>query len=211
MVGNRVRGVRDLALVLGAALACTAGAPGASPPQLAEAPFAALPRVAEPSVCERIVAIAVSKRERRLRAQCEGGGLIEMAVALGRGAAGPKLHMGDSRTPEGHYRIGAARPSRFHQFIPFDYPSLSDAETAHVDGRLSDADYRRIAAAHEHGQAPPADTALGGFLGIHGEGEGWRGDSRLLDWTLGCIGLSDADVDFIAARSAAGTPLAILP
>src|SRR5262245_49789715 len=109
MVGNRVR---DLALVFGAALACVAGSAGAPPPP--EAPRALLPRVAEPAACERIVAIAVSKRERRLRARCEGGAQVEMVVALGRGAAGPKLRTGDSRTPEGQYRIGGARPSRFH-------------------------------------------------------------------------------------------------
>jgi murein L,D-transpeptidase YafK len=215
MVGNRVRGVRDLALVFGAALACAPAGPrvpaALPPPVLAESAAEPLARIAEPAVCERILAIAVSKRDRRLRAACEGGAQVEMVVALGRGAAGPKLHTGDSRTPEGQYRIGAARPSRFHQFIPFDYPSLSDAETARAQGRLSDADYRRIAAAHEHGESPPADTALGGFLGLHGEGERWRGDSRLLDWTLGCIALSDADVDFIAARSAEGTPLSIVP
>jgi len=165
-----------------------------------------------PPPCERIVAISVSKRERRLRVQCEGGSLVEMAVALGRGEGGPKRQMGDARTPEGHYRLsGPARASRFHRFIPFDYPSVSDAATAHTEGRLADGDYRRIEAAHANGEVPPADTALGGHLGIHGEGERWRGDSRLLDWTLGCIGLADADVDFIAARSAVGTPVEIFP
>jgi murein L,D-transpeptidase YafK len=165
-----------------------------------------------PSPCERIVAISVSKRDRLLRAQCEGGALVEMVVALGRGVGGPKLQMGDARTPEGHYRLsGPARASRFHRFIPFDYPSLADAATAHAHGRLADADYHRIEAAYARGEAPPADTTLGGHLGIHGEGERWRGDSRLLDWTLGCIGLADADVDFIAARSAIGTPVWIGP
>ncbi len=165
-----------------------------------------------PAACERIVAIAVSKRERRLRAECEGGALIEMVVALGRGDEGPKLRVGDSRTPEGRYRVsGPPRQSRFHQFIPIDYPSLSDAEAAHGEGRLSDVEYRRIAAAHAQGQPPPADTALGGYLGLHGEGKRWHGDSRLLDWTLGCLGLADADVEFIAARLAVGTPVSIFP
>jgi murein L,D-transpeptidase YafK len=193
-------------------LACAPGAPAGSPPPLAVMPPAPPPRVGAPAACERIVAIAVSKRERRLRAECEGGALVEMVVALGRGAAGPKLRVGDSRTPEGRYRIsGPPRQSRFHQFIPIDYPSLSDAEIAHSEGRLSDADYRRIAAAHAQGQPPPADTALGGYVGLHGEGKRWHGDTRLIDWTLGCIGLADADVDFIAARLDVGTPVSIVP
>jgi murein L,D-transpeptidase YafK len=162
--------------------------------------------------CERIVSISVSKHDRRLRVYCEDGTRVEMVVALGRGTGGAKREMGDARTPEGHYRFsGPARASRFHRFIPFDYPSLSDAESARIQGRLDDGGYRRIAAAYARGEAPPADTVLGGQLGIHGEGERWRGDSRLLDWTLGCIGLADADVDFIAARSAIGTPVWIGP
>src|SRR2546426_3669287 len=147
--------------------------------------------------CYRIVAIEVSKRERRLRAHCEGGGVVEMTVALGRQPTGPKRDAGDTHTPEGHYRIsGSPRPSRFHRFVPIDYPSMADAETARAEGRLSKADYRRIADAHARGDPPPADTALGGHLGFHGEGKRWRGDSRFLDWTYGCIALADADVDF---------------
>jgi murein L,D-transpeptidase YafK len=179
-----------------------------SPPPVSNAP----PELHAPPPCERIAAIAVIKRERRLLAYCDGGGLVEMVAALGRGAAGPKRGLGDARTPEGEYRVaGSPRLSRFHQFIPIDYPSLADAEAAHSEGRLSDGDYRRIAAAHADGQEPPPDTSLGGSLGIHGEGMKWRGKSRQLDWTLGCIGVTDADVDFLAERIAIGTPVSILP
>jgi hypothetical protein len=165
-----------------------------------------------PAPCERIAAITVIKRERRLFAYCDGGALVQMGVALGRGATGPKRVLGDARTPEGAYRVaGPPRGSRFHQFIPIDYPSLADAEDARTEGRLSEAEYRRIAAAHAQDEPPPADTALGGYLGLHGEGVRWRGDSRRRDWTLGCIGLADADVDFLAARISVGTPVSILP
>jgi murein L,D-transpeptidase YafK len=135
-----------------------------------------------------------------------------MTVALGRDTDGPKRNAGDARTPEGYYRIsGPPRPSRFYRFVPIDYPSMADAATARADGRLSEADYRRIAAAHGLGKPPPADTALGGHFGFHGEGKRWRGDSRYLDWTNGCIGLTDADVDFIAERTAIGTQVMIAP
>jgi hypothetical protein len=175
-------------------------------------PAVPLPPRPAPAAWERIVAIEVSKRERRLRALCEGGGTVEMQVALGRGTAGPKRKGGDARTPEGRYRIsGSPRASRFHRFVPIDYPSLADAEIARTEGRLSERDYRRIAAALARGAAPPANTALGGHLGFHGEGKRWRGDSPYLDWTYGCIGLSDADVDFLAAHSGVGTPVVIQP
>jgi len=192
-----------------AALLASACAPAPAPPVPALAPLA----VPAPAPgCDRILVIEVAKRERRLRARCESGGVIEMPVALGRRSQGDKRGVGDSRTPEGHYRIsGPARLSRFHRFIPIDYPSMADAATARAEGRLSEADYRRIAAAHGLAEPPPADTALGGYLGLHGEGKKWRGDSRFLDWTHGCIGLADADIDFIAARSSVGTPVVIVP
>jgi len=198
------------AVLLACACARTPPALPAPPPAVPPAPP---PDLLAPAACDRIVAIEVSKRERRLRARCEGGGVVEMPVALGRESDGPKREEGDSRTPEGHYRIsGPPRPSRrFHRFVPIDYPSLADAATARAEGRLSEAEYREIAAAHGLGEPPPANTALGGYLGFHGEGKRWRGDSRFLDWTYGCIGLPDADVDFIADRSAVGTPVSIEP
>lgn len=191
-----------------ALLACACARPPAALPP----PPAPPPELQVPARCERILAIEVSKRERRLRARCTGGGVVEMRVAVGRGSAGHKRDAGDARTPEGYYRIsGPPRSSRFHRFVPIDYPSLTDAATARAEGRLSESDYRRIAEAHGLGEPPPADTALGGQLGFHGEGTRWRGDSRFLDWTDGCIGLADADIDFIAARTRIGTPVVIAP
>jgi murein L,D-transpeptidase YafK len=181
-------------------------APPAPPPAPAPAP---LP---EPPPCLRILRIEVSKSERRLSAHCEGGVVVEMTVALGRENGGPKRQEGDMRTPEGWYRVsGPARPSRFHLFLPIDYPSLDDALAAREDKRLSKAEFRRILAALAEGEAPPPNTALGGHLGFHGEGDRWRGDSDGLDWTLGCVAVSDANMEFLAAHTEVGTPVVIRP
>jgi len=175
-------------------------------------PLPPAPDSVPPPPCEHITQIEVSKRERRLRAHCDGGAVVEMTVALGREAGGAKRDAGDSRTPEGDYQIsGPPRTSRFHRFIPIDYPSVADAEAAHAEARLSEAAYQRIVAAHARGEPPPGDTALGGELGFHGEGERWRGDSLHLDWTYGCVALADADIDFLAERSEVGTPVVIRP
>src|SRR5262245_60252152 len=114
-----------------------ARAPG--PPPAVEPPA---PAIASPPPCPQIVLIEVRKRDRRLRARCDGGEVVEMPVALGRASTGPKRGVGDERTPEGYYRIsGPPRPSRFHVFVPIDYPSLADAATAYAEGRLSDTEY----------------------------------------------------------------------
>jgi murein L,D-transpeptidase YafK len=164
-----------------------------------------------PTACHRIERMIVHKGERRLWAHCEGGAVVTLPVALGRGLAGPKQVQGDQRTPEGDYRIvGSARASRFHRYIAIDYPSRSDADRSLAEGRISRADHARIEDAHRRGALPPFDTPLGGDIGFHGEGERWRGESGDLDWTFGCIALSDGDMDFLIARAPAGTPISIL-
>jgi hypothetical protein len=95
--------------------------------------------------------------------------------------------------------------------VPIDYPSVADADLALAERRISAADHARIVTAHGRGELPPQDTALGGELGLHGEGRRWRGESKTLDWTYGCIALTDAELDFVAERAAPGTPISIVP
>ena len=163
-----------------------------------------------PGPCLHIERLVANKAERTLRVHCEGGATFTFAAAFGRDP-GTKRAAGDERTPEGDYRVaGPARPSRFHRFLPIDYPSAADADAALAAGRLSPADHRRIVEAHRRGELPPADTPLGGLLGLHGEGARWRGDSKQLDWTYGCIALPDTELDFVIARVRQGTPITIL-
>lgn len=147
-----------------------------------------------------------------LRVVCKQGAERRLKVALGRDPTGPKLEAGDQRTPEGLYRIAAPpRPSRFHRFVLIDYPSPRDADRALEAGRIGEADHARILGAHAQGELPPQDTPLGGGLGLHGEGKRWNGQSTHLDWTYGCVALSDTDIDFIAERAPPGTLVVIRP
>jgi murein L,D-transpeptidase YafK len=176
------------------------------------APPVVLPEPQPPPECRIIVRIEVRKKERVLEAHCERGAIVKMTAAVGREPLGPKVASGDLRTPEGWYRVsGHAEPGRFHRFIPIDYPSEEDARRALEEGRISERDYGRIARARDQGLRPPPDTPLGGDLGFHGEGERWRGDSADLDWTYGCIAVTDAEIDFLAERLDVGTPVLILP
>jgi murein L,D-transpeptidase YafK len=165
-----------------------------------------------PPPCEAIYRLEVRKGERTLVADCEGGARLEFTVALSRDPDGPKRRAGDWKTPEGTYRIsGAPRRSRFHLFVPIDYPARPDVEAGLRDGVIDARTARRLLAALASGELLPQDTPLGGTLGFHGEGERWAGDSHLLDWTYGCFALSDEDIDFIATRAPVGTPVVILP
>lgn len=161
--------------------------------------------------CERILRLEVHKSSRTLAVFCDAGQTLYFPVALGRNPVGPKEQAGDLRTPEGEYRVaGPPRHSRFHLFIPIDYPSAADAERALRDGIISPDTYARIVDA-EGTEPPPQDSPLGGYLGLHGEGRRWKGESRGLDWTNGCIALADAHIEFLAQRVDVGTPVSILP
>lgn len=147
-----------------------------------------------------------------LRAFCAHGEIVEMTTALGREPIGHKRELGDLRTPEGLYRVaGPARESDFRLFIPLDYPSRADADAALAARELSLDEYARIAAAHAAGEEPPADTSLGGAIGIHGEGRRWQGYTGRVDWTHGCVAVTDPEIEFLAERVETGTPVEILP
>lgn len=162
--------------------------------------------------CRSVVAIEVRKSERALVAQCSDGEPIRFRAALGREPRGAKERRGDMRTPEGRYRLaGPARSSRYHIFLPIDYPAEGDAERALRLGLISSAERDAIVAAQSTDRLPPQDTRLGGHLGIHGEGPRWQGDSAAIDWTYGCVALSDRDIEFLATRVSTGTPVIILP
>ena len=136
-----------------------------------------------------------------------------MAVAIGRAQRDDKESAGDLRTPEGAYRVvePPRASDRFHRFIPLDYPSPEDARRGYDEGRLSEGDLERILQAHQAGRLPPQDTPLGGEIGLHGEGDRWRGASARLDWTLGCIAVRDDEIDFLADRVMPGVAVVIHP
>ena len=45
--------------------------------------------------------------------------------------------------------------------------------------------------AFRRGRLPPQDTALGGELGIHGTGDGSPAIQRDVNWTTGCVALTN--------------------
>lgn len=183
--------------------------PTPAPPPSAPSPSPPPDPLALP--CPAVERLEVRKLERRLEAICAGGGLRVFPIALSREPVGAKRRSGDQRIPEGDYRIaGAARASRFELFIPIDYPSRADADRGLAEGLISRDVHRRIVAAHARDRLPPQDTALGGLVGFHGEGKRWRGDLDL-DWTEGCVAVSDETIRWLAREVRRGTPVRIRP
>lgn len=113
-------------------------------------------------------------------------------VALGRGGLAPKEKEGDARTPEGHYTIDSRNASSaYHKALHISYPN---------------AEQRQRAA--KRGISP------GGAIMIHGlpNGMGWVGATqRFYDWTLGCIDVTNQEIDEIWTLVPMGTPVEIRP
>jgi murein L,D-transpeptidase YafK len=140
---------------------------------------------------KRASKVLVLKTEHKLLLLDDSNNVIgTYSVAIGRGGVEPKQHQGDHRSPEGLYLIDHhKRDSRFHRALHVSYPNDADRERA-----------RKL------GLDP------GGDIMIHGiqNGLGWLGPlHRSLDWTDGCIAVTDAEIEEISAAVPDGTPVEI--
>ena len=66
-------------------------------------------------------------------------------------------------------------------------------------------DFSIILSAIQSGKIPPQRTALGGGVGIHGGGVPELGSN----WTWGCVGLTNKDVEDFFDYVNVGTPVII--
>lgn len=136
--------------------------------------------------------ILILKKDHVMELLAGGKVIRTYKVALGQGGLAPKQREGDGRTPEGHYVIDAKNEhSHYHKALHVSYPNAEDRRRADRQG------------------VPP-----GGAIMIHGlpNGKGWVGGGhRLYDWTLGCIAVTDEEIDEIWELVPAGTPVEIRP
>jgi len=143
-------------------------------------------------VVRKADSVLILKKDHLLELVAGGKVIRTYKVALGRGGLAPKQREGDARTPEGHYVIDSHNAdSHYHRALHVSYPNAEDRARA---ARLA---------------APP-----GGAIMIHGlpNGMGWLGAAhRLYDWTLGCIAVTDEEIDEIWNLVPVGTPVEIRP
>ncbi len=142
----------------------------------------------KPPHADRIV---VSKSHHTLTLMAAGKAIRSYSVALGR-ATGPKQFEGDHKTPEGHYFVDGHKPnSRFHRALHLSYPDPADRS--------------RAVAAH---RSPGSDIEIHGVLpavALIGRMQ------HLVDWTDGCIALTNAEIDEVYNSVPDGTPVDIEP
>ncbi len=128
-------------------------------------------------------------------------------VTLGSGSKdGPKLRLGDKRTPEGWYEISHRNPrSQFYLSLGISYPNFDDVMRARESGLIDDKTSQKLAGAINNHKLPDQDTALGGNIFLHGNPHRW-----VNDWTWGCIALHNDDMETLYRLGVPGTDVLIL-
>lgn len=128
------------------------------------------------------------------------------------GSNGPSLvrTRGDETTPLGEFTITEIRHSkRFELFMAFDYPNRDHAERAFLEERIGAEEYWNLRRDLDEGRPPPQNTSLGGQLGIHGLGRASPEVHKAVNWTDGCIALTNEQVFELADLISVGTRVVV--
>lgn len=136
--------------------------------------------------------VTVNKSRRELLLIKAGKVVATYHVALGGEPVGKKQREGDQRTPEGRYWLDSKNAhSAYYKSFHISYPNRDDRANA-----------RKLR------------VSAGSHVMIHGQknGYGWAAsETQKYDWTLGCIALSNEDMDKMWQLVDAGTPILIYP
>lgn len=136
--------------------------------------------------------IIVYKAAHKMLVYSDGKPLRVFDVALGIGGLKPKERQGDGRVPEGEYFIAGRNPnSAYHLSLLISYPTPEQVDAARANG-----------------------VDPGGEIMIHGLPNGQAGigsTHRRVDWTLGCIAVTNDEIEWLWERVPDGTTIDIRP
>ena len=133
-----------------------------------------------------VTSVQVQKSARKMYLLHGNRVLESYDIGLGFAPVGHKEVEGDGKTPEGSYFINRRNPdSEYHLSLGISYPNEADRAKAELLG-----------------QEP------GGDIFIHGAP---KKRVPVRDWTLGCIAVTDREMEDIYAMVRPGTPIHILP
>ncbi len=143
-------------------------------------------------ISAQVDSIIVYKSKRELQVFLNGKLLKTYKISLGRQPFGHKEYEGDKRTPEGLYYINGKNPrSGYYKNFGISYPNEKDIL-----------------------HSKQINKPTGGDIKIHGlrNKVGFIGKfHRWFDWTLGCIALTNQEIDELYNHVKIGTPIEIKP
>ena len=136
--------------------------------------------------------IKIYKSKHELLAFEKGKLLKTYSIAIGSAPVGPKQFEGDKKTPEGTYFINDKNPnSGWYKNLGISYPNKNDRKCA-----------------YKLGKSP------GGAIKIHGIQKKLRFIGKLhrwSDWTLGCIAVTNTEMDELYYATKIGARVEIHP
>jgi hypothetical protein len=136
--------------------------------------------------------IIIDKFSRKCFIYHSGAKKYEFEAELGKNWVGDKRLKGDFATPEGMYRITKkfdGGKTKYYKALLLDYPN--------------DEDKAKFRSEIERGSLP-SSARIGGLIEIHGNG------GKGIDWTEGCIALTDREMDVVFKIVRSGTPVTIV-
>lgn len=136
--------------------------------------------------------IVVDKFSKKCYIYLKGVKKFEFDAELGINWVGNKRRMGDKATPEGIYKVVnkfQGKQTEYYKSLSLDYPNARDME--------------RFKSELSRGSLP-AWAKIGGGIEIHG------GGGKGVDWTEGCIALTNSEIDVVYDIAKVGTPVIIV-
>lgn len=136
--------------------------------------------------------IIIDKFSRKCLIYYNGKQKYEFDAELGKNWVGDKRVKGDKATPEGMYKITKkfdGSKTKYYKALLLDYPN--DEDTARFKAEISNGSL-------------PFSARIGSLIEIHGDG------GRGIDWTEGCVALTNREMDLVYKIVKVGTPVTIV-
>lgn len=141
---------------------------------------------------ERQDVIIIDKMAHSCQVYRNGKLKYEFPIEMGKNWLGDKKYRGDKATPEGKYKVTKkknGRQTKYYKALLINYPNEQD--------RIDFEDARR------KGQIP-RNSHIGNLIEIHGDG------GRGINWTDGCVALTNRDMDKLFDLADVGTRVTIV-
>jgi len=136
--------------------------------------------------------LLVDKFAKKIMIYKDGKQVNSFDVELGKNWIGHKLHKGDKATPEGVYHIVKKKDNsqtKYYKALLLNFPNENDKKRFNANKKNGTLSKR---------------AQIGGLIEIHGDG------GRGIDWTDGCVALTNKDMDWLFKKTQSGTLVTIV-
>lgn len=137
-------------------------------------------------------AIIVDKFARKCYIYSRGVQILTLDAEFGVNWIGEKRYVGDKATPEGRYSVTKKKSKKgtnYYKALMINYPNTEDKARFAEEVRKGLISKR---------------TGIGGLIEIHG------GGGKGLNWTDGCVAVTNEDMDKVYRFAEVGTPVTIV-